>query len=62
MSIQEEKREGPRPDHDTPESPGRYVERRLREGGLRLVSGSPTMLSDEFARYEAERIADRRPD
>lgn len=59
MSIEEEKQKGPRPDHDVPESPGRYIERRLREGGLRLVSGSPTMLSDEFERYEAERNADR---
>jgi len=59
MDNEEEKNEGRRPDHDEPESPGRYIERRLGQGGLRLVSGSPTMLSDEFERYEAERNADR---
>jgi uncharacterized small protein (DUF1192 family) len=32
----------------------KYIEQRLREGGLRLVSGSPTMLQDEFARLQAE--------
>lgn len=62
MSTVEEEQARPMADQDAPEASGRYVERRLREGGLRLVSGSPTMLSDEFTRYEAERIAGRRPD
>jgi hypothetical protein len=39
------------------EGVGEYIERRLSEGGLRLVSGSPTMLADEFARFESERLA-----
>lgn len=34
----------------------RYIARRLREGGLRLVSGSSTMLQDEFERFERERV------
>lgn len=37
-----------------------YIDRRLAEGGLRLVTGSESMLTEEFARYEAERLEKER--
>jgi sarcosine oxidase delta subunit len=40
------------------ESVETYMVKRLNEGGLKHVSGSQTMLADEFARYEAERASD----